>query len=79
MTQPGGTIIRPGQWRGAVAALAAGQRITYVGASGPIEFDANGDVPGNVAQFTIQGGTFVRGRSCRRTEGRATQWQRRAR
>lgn len=61
VTQPGGTIIRPGQWREAVAALAAGQRITYVGASGPIEFDANGDVPGNVAQFTIQGGTFVQG------------------
>jgi branched-chain amino acid transport system substrate-binding protein len=61
VTAPGGTIIRPGQWREAVAALAAGQRITYVGASGPIEFDANGDVPGNVAQWTIQGGTFVQG------------------
>jgi branched-chain amino acid transport system substrate-binding protein len=61
VTAPGGTVIRPGQWREAVAALAAGQRITYVGAAGPIEFDANGDVPGNVAQFTIQGGTFVQG------------------
>jgi branched-chain amino acid transport system substrate-binding protein len=61
VTAPGGTVIRPGQWREAVAALAAGQRITYIGASGPLEFDANGDVPGNVAQFTIQGGTFVQG------------------
>jgi branched-chain amino acid transport system substrate-binding protein len=61
ITAPGGTVIRPGQWREAVAALAAGQRITYVGASGPIEFDAAGDVPGNVAQWTIQGGTFVQG------------------
>jgi len=61
ITAPGGTVIRPGQWREAVAALAAGQRITYVGGSGPIEFDAAGDVPGNVAQWTIQGGTFVQG------------------
>jgi branched-chain amino acid transport system substrate-binding protein len=61
ITAPGGTVIGPGQWREAVAALAAGQRITYVGASGPIEFDAAGDVPGNVAQWTIQGGRFVQG------------------
>lgn len=61
ITAPGGTVIRPGQWREAVAALTAGRRITYVGASGPIEFDANGDVPGNVAQWTIQGRTFVQG------------------
>lgn len=61
ITAQGGTVIRPGQWREAVAALTAGRRITYVGASGPIEFDANGDVPGNVAQWTIQGRTFVQG------------------
>ncbi len=61
ITAPGGTVIRPGQWREAVAALTAGRRITYVGASGPIEFDANGDVPGNVAQWTIQVRTFVQG------------------
>ena len=41
-----GTIIRPGQWAEALAAIAAGEDINYEGASGAIEFDENGDVAG---------------------------------
>ena len=41
-----GTVIRPGQWAEAKAAIAAGEDINYEGASGAIEFDANGDVAG---------------------------------
>ena len=41
-----GTVIRPGEWAKAKAAIAAGEDINYEGASGAIEFDANGDVAG---------------------------------
>ena len=41
-----GTVIRPGEWEKAKAAIAAGENINYEGASGAIEFDANGDVAG---------------------------------
>ena len=41
-----GMVIRPGEWRKAKEAIAAGQDINYEGASGAIEFDGNGDVAG---------------------------------
>ncbi|MCY4285191.1 MAG: ABC transporter substrate-binding protein [Thiotrichales bacterium] len=41
-----GTVIRPGEWEKARAAIAAGEDINYEGASGAIEFDKNGDVAG---------------------------------
>ena len=41
-----GTVIRPGEWEKAKAAIAAGEDINYEGASGAIEFDENGDVAG---------------------------------
>ncbi len=41
-----GTVIRPGEWKKAVAAIAAGEDVNYEGASGAIEFDENGDVAG---------------------------------
>lgn len=42
----GGMVIRPGQWAEAKAAIAAGKDINYEGASGSVDFDANGDVAG---------------------------------
>ena len=39
-------VIRPGEWKKAVAAIAAGEDINYEGASGAIEFDDQGDVAG---------------------------------
>lgn len=48
ITGPGGEVINPGVegFARAHEVLAAGGRITYVGATGPISFDANGDVTG---------------------------------
>ena len=39
-------VIRPGEWKKAKEAIAAGEDINYEGASGAIEFDGNGDVAG---------------------------------
>ena len=41
---PPGMIIRPGQWKEAKAAIAAGKDINYEGAVGNNDFDENGDV-----------------------------------
>ncbi|HUS52614.1 MAG TPA: ABC transporter substrate-binding protein [Thermohalobaculum sp.] len=41
-----GEIIRPGEWAKAKALIAAGKDINYEGASGAVDFDANGDVAG---------------------------------
>ncbi|HZA67509.1 MAG TPA: ABC transporter substrate-binding protein [Geminicoccaceae bacterium] len=43
---PPGIVIRPGQWTEAKEAIAAGEDINYEGASGPANFDENGDVAG---------------------------------
>ncbi len=48
ITGPGGEVVNPGVegFKRAHEILAAGARITYVGATGPISFDENGDVTG---------------------------------
>src|SRR5918996_425488 len=43
---PPGIVIRPGQWTEAKEAIAAGEDINYEGASGPANFDENGEVAG---------------------------------
>ena len=53
---PPGVKIGPGQWKEAVAAIAAGKDIDYVGASGSQDFDAKGDVPGTFGVWTIADG-----------------------
>lgn len=54
-----GEVILPGEWKKAVDLLAAGTDIDYQGASGPIEFDAAGDVAGAVVEMTVKDGAFV--------------------
>lgn len=54
-----GTVILPGEWEKAKAALAAGEDINYEGASGQHEFDAAGDVPGLILEMTVKNGEFV--------------------
>ena len=38
-----GAKVYPGQWKRAKALIKAGKAIDYVGASGSVNFDANGD------------------------------------
>ena len=53
-----GEKIQPGEWKKAVDLIKAGTDINYEGASGPVDFDANGDVPGVVIEMTVKGGKF---------------------
>jgi len=59
VANPPGTQILPGEWDKAKKALAAGEDIDYVGASGNIDFDDNGDVAGSFAEWTIEDGEMV--------------------
>lgn len=54
-----GTVILPGEWEKAKAAIAAGDDINYEGASGSHEFDGAGDVPGVIVEMKVEGGKFV--------------------
>lgn len=48
-----GEAILPGEWKKAKELIAAGKAIDYKGASGDLNFDANGDVPGTYALFEV--------------------------
>lgn len=48
-----GEKILPGEWAKAKALLAEGRDIDYVGASGPVEFDENGDTIGLFSVNTV--------------------------
>jgi branched-chain amino acid transport system substrate-binding protein len=54
-----GEVILPGEWKKAKELIAAGTDIDYQGASGPVEFDAAGDVAGSVVEMTVKDGAFV--------------------
>lgn len=49
-----GKMILPGQWAEAKAAIAAGEAINYMGASGVIEFDPAGDTEGIFSVNTVK-------------------------
>jgi len=46
VSNPPGTVIRPGEWAKAKAALAGGGDVNYEGASGNVDLDGNADVAG---------------------------------
>ncbi len=48
-----GEVIRPGEWAKAKKLIAAGTDINYEGASGNVDFDANGDVGGIYSVNTV--------------------------
>ena len=58
---PPGVEVGPGDWARAVELLAAGEDIDYTGAAGPHDFDDHGDVAGVIAEYVIEGGSFVEG------------------
>ena len=49
----------PGEYKKALELIKAGKPIKYHGATGPIEFDANGDVTGPALVWKISGGQIV--------------------
>ena len=51
-----GEVIRPGEWKKAKAALAAGRDVNYEGASGNVDFDKNGDVGALYSVNTVGAG-----------------------
>lgn len=51
-----GEKVYPGEWEKALELLADGEEINYEGASGSVDFDDNGDVPGSFAHWEIQDG-----------------------
>jgi ABC-type branched-subunit amino acid transport system substrate-binding protein len=54
VTQPGGTAIGPAQFADGIAALRAGKRISYHGASGPCVFDDVGNVTADYVVWRVQ-------------------------
>ncbi|WP_029042289.1 ABC transporter substrate-binding protein [Cucumibacter marinus] len=59
VTSAPGEVILPGEWEKAKALIAEGTDIDYEGASGPLEFDAAGDVPGTIVEMTVNDASFV--------------------
>jgi len=56
VANPPGEKVVPGQWAKAVELIDQGEEINYQGASGPINFDDNGDVGGSFAHWEITDG-----------------------
>jgi ABC-type branched-subunit amino acid transport system substrate-binding protein len=56
VANPPGEPVLPGEFAKAKELIKAGKDIDYVGAAGAQDFDANGDVGGTFAHWTIEGG-----------------------
>jgi len=54
VANPPGEVIRPGAFAKAKELIAAGSDINYEGASGSVDFDDNGDVPGTYEHWAIE-------------------------
>lgn len=50
-----GEKILPGEWKKAKELIDAGKDVDYSGATGEMEFDANGDIPGVIGHFVVDG------------------------
>ncbi|MFD2189501.1 ABC transporter substrate-binding protein [Pistricoccus aurantiacus] len=56
VANPPGEKVGPGEFEKAVKLLEEGKDIDYEGASGSVNFDENGDVPGTFGEYTYTGG-----------------------
>lgn len=54
-----GEVILPGEWEKAKKILDAGGNVNYEGATGPLNFDENGDVAGYILAETVKDGHWV--------------------
>ncbi|MDM8517874.1 ABC transporter substrate-binding protein [Desulfobacterales bacterium HSG16] len=59
VANPPGEIIKPGEFKKAFEKLQKGEKINYEGASGPVDFDENGDVISPVEVWKFKGGKIV--------------------
>ena len=59
VANPPGAFIGPGEFEKAFAELKAGKPINYEGASGSVDFDANGDVLAPIEIWQFQNGKIV--------------------
>ncbi len=59
VANPPGEKVLPGEWAKAVKLLSQGKDIDYVGASGSVDFDKNGDVGGTFGHWMIKDGEIV--------------------
>lgn len=59
VSNPPGEVILPGEWSKARYAIRTGRRVNYEGASGSVDFDANGDVSRVFMKTEVRGGKLV--------------------
>ncbi|PWW31528.1 ABC transporter substrate-binding protein [Chromohalobacter israelensis] len=62
VANPPGEQVGPGEFEKAVKLLEEGKEIDYEGASGSVNFDDNGDVPGTFGEWTFKDGEVVTNR-----------------
>ena len=53
-----GEKVGPGDWQKAKELIDAGKDVDYQGATGDMEFDANGDVAGVIGHFVVDGNSY---------------------
>lgn len=56
VANPPGEVVNPGEWEKALQLLADGEEINYEGASGSVDLDEHGDVPGTFAHWRVEDG-----------------------
>lgn len=59
VSRPPGVPVLPGQFAKALALIAQGKDIDYIGASGSVDIDRKGDVSGSFAHWRIENGKIV--------------------
>ncbi len=59
VASPPGEVILPGEWKKAKDIIDAGGDVNYEGATGPVDFDAHGDVAGFILEETVKGGHWL--------------------